>query len=71
MLSLYSVGKGYLDRVAVQDIVTYEKAMLSEAKLAISKVLENIRINKDMTPDDMQKISAFLEKFTNDFLNSK
>ena len=71
VLSLYSVGKGYLDKVNVVDITTYEKAMLLEAKIAIPTTLDNIRVNKDMTPDDIQKISAFLEKFTNDFLNSK
>ncbi|MDR2008117.1 MAG: F0F1 ATP synthase subunit alpha [Alphaproteobacteria bacterium] len=70
VLSLFSVGQGFLDAVPVNSIRDYESAMLDEATRAIPSVLANIEDTKDFSAEDMKKVREFLTDWTAKYLKS-
>ncbi|UQY80493.1 ATP synthase subunit alpha [Candidatus Hepatincola sp. Av] len=70
VLSLFSVNRGFIDSINVEDIKTYEIKMLEAAKKSIPSVIANIKNTKDLSEADIKTISEFLEKFTKDFLKT-
>lgn len=70
VLSLFSVGQGYLDEVPVQRIKDYEASMLDEANRTIPSVLANIEDSKDFSNDDIKTTREFLKDFTEKYLKS-
>jgi F-type H+-transporting ATPase subunit alpha len=70
VLSLFAVGKGYLDEVPVAKISNFEHAMQDEAKKTLHNVLDNIETNKDMSEDDMKQIASFLKDFSEKYLKN-
>ncbi len=68
VLSLFAVGKGFLDAIDVIHIQEYEKEMQELAKVDLANVLNNIKTKLDMTKEDMDNISNFLTQFNKKFL---
>jgi len=70
VLSLFAVGRGFLDPIDVINIQKYEKEMQESAKNNLASVLNNIKTKLDMTKEDMDSISDFLTNFNKKFVNN-
>lgn len=70
ILSLFAVGKGFLDEIEVEQIANYENKMQNTAKIELASVLQNIRANKDILPEDMDKITSFFKNFNENYLKA-
>jgi F-type H+-transporting ATPase subunit alpha len=65
--SIYAGTNGYLDQVAVQDVVRYESAMLSYMREQHSDVLTAIRDSRELSKDSEGKLKAALDSFAKTF----
>ena len=63
VLVLYAGTHGYLDSVAVNDVLAYEKQLLAFAKTEGKKVLETLNTSAELTSETEEKINDLLEKF--------
>ncbi|WHU01079.1 F0F1 ATP synthase subunit alpha [Sphingomonas sp. NIBR02145] len=65
--SIYAGTQGFLDAVAVQDVVRYEAAMLADLRANHADVLTTIRDTKDLGDEVKAKLKAALEAFAKTF----
>jgi F-type H+-transporting ATPase subunit alpha len=65
--SIYAGTNGYLDQVAVQDVVRYESAMLSYMREQHADVLTAIRDSRELSKDSEGKLKAALDSFAKTF----
>ena len=65
--SIFAGTQGFLDAVAVQDVVRYEAAMLADLRANHADVLKDIRESKDLSDDAKAKLKAALEAFAKTF----
>ncbi|MDG2534764.1 F0F1 ATP synthase subunit alpha [Sphingomonas sp. HITSZ_GF] len=65
--SIFAGTQGFLDAVAVQDVVRYEAAMLADLRANHADVLKAIRDSKDLSDDSKAKLKAALEAFAKTF----
>ena len=70
VLSLFAVGRGYLDSIPVNKIRNFEVEMQAEAKKDLQKVLDNIETNKDISEEDMKQMASFLKDFSEKYLKN-
>jgi F-type H+/Na+-transporting ATPase subunit alpha len=63
VVSIFSGTRGYLDAVAVNDIVRYERQMLDQIKAQEPGILEAIRTDKELKKETEAKLAAFLDQF--------
>ncbi|TAN48228.1 MAG: F0F1 ATP synthase subunit alpha [Rhodospirillales bacterium] len=68
VVSIYAGVKGYLDKLAVNDITRFEAAMLNELRAKHTGILDAIRTEKQLTPAIEEKIKAFLDGFSKTFV---
>jgi F-type H+-transporting ATPase subunit alpha len=68
VLSIYAGTKGYLDKVAVDMVNTYEDAMLADARTNAKKILDTIRTEKKLDDKLESSIKDYLQNFTDGFL---
>ncbi|URW75944.1 F0F1 ATP synthase subunit alpha [Sphingomonas donggukensis] len=66
-VSIFAGTQGYIDAVAVQDVVRYEAAMLADMRANHSDILTAIREAKDLKDDVRDKLKAALESFAKTF----
>jgi F-type H+/Na+-transporting ATPase subunit alpha len=66
-VSIFAGTQGFLDTVAVQDVVRYEAAMLADMRANHADVLGAIRESKDLKDDVRDKLKAALEAFAKTF----
>lgn len=71
VISLFAVGKGFLDDVDVSHVVEYEEKMLLEAKNKILHIVEEIRTKKVLSDEAQEGLKTFLKEFTENFKESK
>jgi len=64
---IYSGVKGYLDKIAVDDVQRYEKGLLSELRTKGSSLLAAIRKEKALSQETEEKLKTFLENYTKAF----
>ncbi|HJV46090.1 MAG TPA: F0F1 ATP synthase subunit alpha [Bacillota bacterium] len=69
VLSLYSLVKGFLDDIPVEDVRRFEKEMLAFFDHNKKELLDTIVKTKDLPPDDQLK--AAIEEFKKGFAVSK
>ena len=62
-LSLFAVNQGYLDDVAVGDVVTFEAAMQAYVKSNHSDLIEEINRDKAWSDEIADRLSAAIEDF--------
>ncbi|MBF0269125.1 MAG: F0F1 ATP synthase subunit alpha [Alphaproteobacteria bacterium] len=67
VVSIYAGVKGYLDKLAVNDVTRFEAAMLNELRAKQGALLEAIRTEKALTPAIEEKVKAFLDGFAKTF----
>lgn len=70
VLSLYAANNGYLDDVAVEDILKYELGMHAFVKATCPEVLSAIKEKGAMGETEESALVAALKKYTEDFLVS-
>ncbi|NTU76564.1 MAG: F0F1 ATP synthase subunit alpha, partial [Alphaproteobacteria bacterium] len=63
---IYAGVKGYLDKVNIDDVSRFEKAMLNELR-GKGDILAAIRADKQISPDTDAKLKAFMEHFVKTF----
>jgi F-type H+-transporting ATPase subunit alpha len=67
VVSIFAGTRGYLDPVPVDDVNRYEAALLDSIRANGADILEEIRTQKDLTPDIEAKLKAFLDRFGKSF----
>ncbi|MCW3846095.1 F0F1 ATP synthase subunit alpha [Sphingomonas sp. LB-2] len=67
VVSIFAGTQGFLDAVAVTDVVRYEQAMLADMRANHKDVLKAIRDSKDLSDDTRAKLKAALEAFAKTF----
>ncbi|XRB20748.1 ATP synthase subunit alpha [Pseudoscourfieldia marina] len=65
---VYAGTKGFLDKVEVSDIVSYEQKLLASIDKGL---LDTIKKDGQITPDTDAKMKAFFEGFTTSFISAK
>ena len=66
-VSIFAGTNGYIDSVAVQDVVRYEAAMLAEMRSKHADILAAIRDSKDLSDDTKAKLKDALAAFGKTF----
>ncbi|SEK85686.1 ATP synthase F1 subcomplex alpha subunit [Sphingomonas palmae] len=66
-VSIFAGTNGYLDQVAVQDVVRYESAMLSFMREQHADVLTGIRDSRELSKDSESKLKSALDSFAKTF----
>lgn len=67
VVSIFAGTQGFIDAVAVQDVVRYEAAMLSWMRANQADVLTTIRDSKDLSDDTRAKLKDALAAFGKTF----
>ncbi len=67
VVSIFAGTRGYLDTVAVPDIVRFEASMLRELRGAHSEMLEAIRTEQEISPAVEKGLGEFLDGFVKTF----
>ncbi|MGK6318265.1 F0F1 ATP synthase subunit alpha [Sphingomonas sp. DT-204] len=65
--SIFAGTQGYLDNIAVQDVVRYEAALLADLRANHADVLAGIRDTKDLGDDLKAKLKDALDAFAKTF----
>ena len=66
-MSIFAGTNGYLDSVALTDVVRYEAAMLAEMRSKHADILAAIRDSKDLSDDTKAKLKDALAAFGKTF----
>jgi F-type H+-transporting ATPase subunit alpha len=67
VISLFAGMRGYLDKLAVNDVGRYEQGLLRAMRTTHAAVLDEIRTSKQITPDTEAKLKTILETYTASF----
>jgi F-type H+-transporting ATPase subunit alpha len=63
VVSIFAGTRGYLDSVAVSDVVRYERQMLDQLKAKEPSILEAIRTDRELKKETEAKLTAYLDQF--------
>ncbi|HEY3637932.1 MAG TPA: F0F1 ATP synthase subunit alpha [Rhizomicrobium sp.] len=67
VVSIFAGVKGYLDKLPVGDIQRFEGELLRMMRSKYSDVLDGIRTQKQITPDNETKLKSILDEFVKSF----
>jgi F-type H+-transporting ATPase subunit alpha len=67
VVSIYTGMKGYLDKLAVSDVLRFEGDFLRLMRGKHADVLDAIRTGKQLTPEIEAKLKTILDEFTKSF----
>ncbi|HEX7058148.1 MAG TPA: F0F1 ATP synthase subunit alpha [Bacilli bacterium] len=67
VVSIYSAVKGYLDDIPVEDVLRFEKELLSFIDSSFPQVFASIRDTKDLTADNEKTLKEAIETFKKGF----
>jgi F-type H+-transporting ATPase subunit alpha len=67
VVAIFAGTRGYLDRVAVNQVGEFERRLLGELKVARPEVLEAIRVEGAISKDTENALIAFLDTFSKSF----
>jgi F-type H+-transporting ATPase subunit alpha len=68
VVSIFAGTRGYLDKVALNDVNRFEAAMLSELRERQPGLPEAIRTKRELTADIEKELAAFLDGFAKAFV---
>ncbi len=68
VVSIFSGVRGHLDKIQVGDITRFEKSMLEEMHSKSPEILESIRSEGQITPENEEKLGAFMSSFVSVFV---
>jgi F-type H+-transporting ATPase subunit alpha len=64
---IFAGVRGYLDKIAVDDVGRFEAAFLEDIRANGSDILEAIRVEKDLSPETEKKLTAYFDRFSKTF----
>ncbi len=67
VVSIFAGVRGYLDRVATNDVVRFEQGLLAQVRSAGADILSSIRDKREITPETEEKLKAFVEAYAKSF----
>jgi F-type H+/Na+-transporting ATPase subunit alpha len=67
VVAIFAGVRGYLDKVAVNDVTRFEESMLAEVKSKAPDILAEIRDKRELTAGVEEKLKTFLDKFATGF----
>ncbi|MDI3308638.1 MAG: F0F1 ATP synthase subunit alpha [Acetobacteraceae bacterium] len=67
VVSIFAGTRGYLDKIAVNQVTEFERRMLSEMKATRPEILEAIRTDREIKKETEDKLVAFLDGFAKSF----
>ena len=70
VVSIYAGVRGYLDKIAVNDVVRFESEVMSEVRTNHSDWLESLANEKELSKENDEKLKSILDGFVDKFLNS-
>ena len=70
VVSIYAGVKGYLDKIKVKDVVRFELEVHEEIRTNHADLLNSIADEKELSPENDEKLKAFLDSFLEKFQNS-
>ena len=70
VVSVYAGVRGYLDKLAVNDVVRFESELLTEIKSNHEDFLESIANEKELSQANDDKLKSILDRFVEKFVNN-
>ncbi len=70
VISIYAGVRGYLDKIAVNDVVNFESEALSEVRANHSDLLESIANEKELSKENDDKLKSILDNLVEKFLSN-
>jgi len=67
VVSIFAGTSGYIDGIAVSDVVRYEAALLADMRANHADILTAIRDSKDLADDTKAKLKSALDQFAKTF----
>jgi F-type H+-transporting ATPase subunit alpha len=67
VVSIYAGVRGYLDKLAINDVQRFEGELLRMMRARHADLLDSIRTQKQITPDTEAKLKSILEEFVKSF----
>ena len=67
VVAVFAGVKGFLDKIAVGDVVRFEAAMLDDIRANGADILAAIRTEKDLSDETTQKLESYLDGFVKSF----
>jgi F-type H+-transporting ATPase subunit alpha len=67
VVALFAGVRGYLDKVEISDVTRFEAQLLAEIRDKGSDLLDIIRLEKDLSQETEQKLTGFLDAFSQSF----
>jgi len=67
VISIFAGTRGYLDKIEIDKIGSFEAQLLSELKAREPGILESIRKDQQIKPDTEKALIAFIEAFSRTF----
>jgi F-type H+-transporting ATPase subunit alpha len=67
VVSIFAGTRGYLDTIAVKDVVRFEREMLNSIRAKNADILDAIRTDKELKKDTETKLAAAIEQFVKVF----
>jgi len=67
VVALFAGVRGYLDKVEIADVTRFEAQLLAEIRDKGSDLLDIIRLEKDLSQETEQKLTGFLDAFSQSF----
>ena len=68
VVSIYAGVRGYLDKLAINDVGRFENSLLSEMRAKQPDLLATIANEKQISPATEEKLKAFLDAFAKTFV---
>ena len=70
VVSIYAGVRGYLDKVAVGDVVKFETEVLNEIRTKHSDLLDTIANEKELSKDNDDKLKSILDDLVGKFASN-
>ncbi len=70
VVSIYAGVRGYLDKVAVNDVVRFESEVLSEIRSSHSDLLDAIANEKELSKENDDKLKSILDNLVEKFMSN-
>jgi len=67
VVAIFAGVRGYLDRVAINDVTRFEQQLLAEVKANAPGILSEIREKRELSPAIEEKLKGFMDKFASAF----
>ena len=67
VVSIYAGVRGYLDKVAVNDVVKFESEVLNEIRTKHTDLLDGIANEKELSKENDEKLKSILDDFVGKF----